>query len=125
MENALTRTRLNRLKYLLRQLDVRQGFSTGTLPFIPACGEGEFEEQADRGKQLLCTRESEDHGLRRARKATPIRKLEQRQAARQQATECHLTFDLSGPPKAGPLEGMVRHRWEDANQYALTGIHNS
>jgi hypothetical protein len=36
-----------------------------------------------------------------------INKLRQRKTAAQQATASALTFDLSGPPKAGPLEGMV------------------
>ena len=46
-----------------------------------------FEERGGNDKRKHCTRESEDHDLRRARKAVLINKPEQRQAARQQMTE--------------------------------------
>lgn len=56
---------------------------------------------------LACARRSRDHGPKRERSPRP--------AIAQQAMRraCHgigITFDLSGMPKACPLEGMVRRR---------------
>jgi len=65
------------------------------------------------------TRESEVHGSRRAHKAALIHKLRQREAARRQATESHLTYYLSGEPKASPLEGWVRERVGNARPEGL------
>ena len=66
-----------------------------------------LDSKGGRRRQRNLARESEDRSLRETRKPCS-HKLRQRGAARQQATESQLTFDLSGPPKAGPLEGRVR-----------------
>jgi len=79
-----------------------------------------FGKQGGRGRQRNFTRESEDRSLRRARKAALIHKPRQRGTVRQQATESQLTFDLSGWPKASPLEGMVRRRSGRNKLYGAT-----
>ena len=111
--NAPTRASGAGRKYLLRQLHVSPGSTLIPSPSSMRASAIGFREakMAEEGEGFA-SRESEDHGSRRARKGALMHNLRQRETARQQATESALTFDLSGVPKARPLEGRVSRLFE-------------